>query len=95
MDCGGSLRTRLSGGISRTDCALLEEDARYDNALSSSGMVAFDPPSSPSSPFGRTPLGESFDPSGALLDTTQGDIHRLCNGSGSTEQVEGKCWELV
>ena len=31
------------GGISRTDCALLEEDARYDNALSSSGMMAIDP----------------------------------------------------
>ena len=82
-------------GISRTECALLEEDARYDNGLSSSGMVVFDPPSSPSSLFGRTPLGEFFDPSGALLDTTQGDTHRPRNGSGSTEQVEGKCWDLI
>ena len=86
--------TRLSvGGISRTDCALLEEDARYDNALSSSGMVALDPPSPFFSPFGWTPLRESFDRSGALVDSTKGD--RLCNGIGSTEQVEGKCWDLV
>ena len=82
-------------GISRTECALLEEDARYDNGLSSSGMVVFDPPSSPSSLFGRTPLGEFFDPSGALLDTTQGDTLRPRNGSGSTKQVEGKCWDLI
>ena len=86
--------TRLSGGgISRTDCALLEEDVRYDNALSSSGMVALDPPSPFFSPFGRTPLRESFDRSGALVDSTKGD--RLCNGTGSTEQVERKCWDLV
>ncbi|RVW26086.1 hypothetical protein CK203_116819 [Vitis vinifera] len=74
--------------ISRIDCALLEEDA---------GTITPFPPLEwwlltlffPLFSFGRTPLGESFDPSGALLDTTQGDIHRLCNGSRSTEQVEG------
>ena len=58
-------------------------------------MVVFDPPSFPSSIFGRAPLGEFFDPTGALLDITQGATHRLCNGSGSTEQVEGKCWEMI
>ena len=85
--------TQCGGGISRTDCALLEEDARYDNSLSSFGMVALDPPSPFFSPFGQTPLRESFDRSGALVDSTKGD--RLCNGTGSTEQVEGKCWDLV
>ncbi|KAL6330900.1 hypothetical protein AAG906_009328 [Vitis piasezkii] len=81
------------GGISRTDCALLEEDARYDNALSSSGMVALDPPSPFFSSFGRTPLKESFDRSGDLVDSTKGDS--LCNGTGSSEQFEGKCWDLA
>ena len=81
------------GGISRTDYALLEEDARYVNALSSSGMVAPDPPSPFFSPFGQTLLKESFDRSGALVDSTKGDS--LCNGIGSSEQIEGKCWDLV
>ncbi|RVW87736.1 hypothetical protein CK203_043993 [Vitis vinifera] len=49
-------------------------------------MVALDPPSPFFSPFGRTPLRESFDRSGALVDSTKGD--RLCNGTGSTEQPD-------
>ena len=83
----------LWGGISRTDCALLEEDARYDNAMPSSGMVALDPSSPFSSSFGRTPLKESFDRSGVLVDSTKGDS--LCNGTGYSEQFVGKCWDLV
>ena len=51
---------------------MLEEVARYENAPSSFGMVVSDPPSSPSSIFGRTPLGEFYDLSGAILDITQG-----------------------
>ncbi|RVW14754.1 hypothetical protein CK203_092604 [Vitis vinifera] len=98
MGSGGSVEMRLSvggggGGISRTDCALLEEDARYDNALSPSGMVALDPPSHLFSSFGRTPSKESFDRSGDLVDSTKGDS--LCNGIGSSEQFVGKCWDLV
>ena len=81
------------GGISRTDCALLEEDARYDNALSSSGMVALDPSSPFFSSFGRTPLKESIDRSGVLVDSTKGDSLR--NGTGYSEQFVGKCWDLV
>ena len=74
---------------------MLEEVARYENAPSSFGMVVSDPPSSPSSIFGRTPLGEFYDLSGAILDITQGVTHRSCNGFGSIEQEEGKCWELI
>ena len=81
------------GGISRTDSALLEEDARYANAPSSPGMMALDTPSPFSTPFGRTPLEESFDRSGALVDSTKGD--RMCNGTGYSEQFEEKCWDLV
>ncbi|RVW27912.1 hypothetical protein CK203_084953 [Vitis vinifera] len=84
-----------SEGISKTDCALLEEVARYENASFSFGMVVSTPPFSPSSIYGRTPLGEYYDLSRATLDITQGVTHRLCNGSGSIEQEEGKCWELI
>ena len=84
-----------SEGISKTDCALLEKVARYKNAPFSFGMVVSTPPSSPSSIYGRTPLGEYYDLSRATLDITQGVTHRLCNGSGSTEQEEGKCWEMI
>ena len=84
-----------SEGISKTDCALLEKVARYKNAPFSFGMVVSTPPSSPSSIYGRTPLGECYDLSGATLDITQGVTHRLCNSSGSTEQEEGKCWEMI
>ena len=80
-------------GISRTDSALLEEDARYDNVSSSSGMVALDPSSPFFSSFGRTPLKESFDRSGVLVDSTKGVS--LCNGFGFSEQLVGKCWDLV
>ncbi|KAL6311940.1 hypothetical protein AAG906_012075 [Vitis piasezkii] len=81
------------GGISRTDSALLEEDARYVNALSSSGLVALDSPSPSFSPFGRTPLMESFDRSGVREDSDTGDS--LCKGNGYSEQIEEKCWDLV
>ncbi|RVX03048.1 hypothetical protein CK203_016707 [Vitis vinifera] len=81
------------GGISRTDSALLEEDARYVNALSSSGLVALDTPSPFFSPFGRTPLMESFDRSRELADSATGD--NLCKGTGYSEKIEEKCWDLV
>ena len=40
-------------------------------------------------------MRESFDLSGAFVDSTKGDINSLCNGTRSTEQGEGKCWDLV
>ena len=80
-----------SEGKSKTDCALLEEDARYENVPLSFGLVVSDSPSSPSPIYGRTPLGEYYDLSGAGLDLTQGVTHRLCNVSGSTEQEAVKC----
>ena len=81
------------GGISRTDSALLEEVARYVNAPSSPGMMAFDTPSPFSSLFGRIPFKESFDRPGVLVDSTKGDS--MCNGMGYSEQIEEKCWDLV
>ncbi|RVW38172.1 LINE-1 retrotransposable element ORF2 protein [Vitis vinifera] len=79
------------GGISRTDSALLEEDARY--VPSSSGMVALDPSPPFSSSFGRTPRKESFDRSGLIVESTKGDC--LCKEIGHSEQFVGKCWDLV
>ena len=81
------------GGISRTDSALLKEDARYDNVLSSSGMVSLDPSSPFFSLFGRTPLKESFDRSGILAESTKGGSP--CKRTGYSEQCVGKCWDLV
>ncbi|RVW40777.1 hypothetical protein CK203_080717 [Vitis vinifera] len=81
------------GGISRTDSALLEEDARYDNVPSSSGMVALDPSPPFFSSFGRTPRKESFDRSGLIVESTKGDC--LCKEIGHSEQFVGKCWDLV
>ena len=79
------------GGISRTDSALLEEDARY--APSSSGMEILDPSSPFFSSFGRTPRKESFDRSGILVESTKGD--GFCKESGHSQQLVGKCWDLV
>ncbi|RVW95784.1 LINE-1 retrotransposable element ORF2 protein [Vitis vinifera] len=79
------------GGISRTDSALLEEDARY--VPSSSGMVALDPSPPFFSAFGRTPRKESFDRSGLFVESTKGDC--LCKEIGLSEQLVGKCWDLV
>ena len=84
-----------SEGISKTDCALLEEVARYENTSFSFGMVVSAPHSSPSSIYGRTPLGEYYNLFGATLDITQRVTHRLYNGSKSIEEEEGKCWELI
>ncbi|RVW29924.1 RHOMBOID-like protein 10, chloroplastic [Vitis vinifera] len=81
------------GGISRTDSALLEEDTRYDNVPSSSGMVALDPSPPFFSSFGRTPRKESFDRSGLIVESTKGDC--LCKEIGHSEQFVGKCWDLV
>ena len=79
------------GGISRTDSALLEEDARY--VPSSSGMVTLDPSPPFCSSFGRTPRKESFDRSGVLVELTKGDC--LCKEIGHSQQFVGKCWDLV
>ena len=59
-----------SEGRSKTDCALLEEDARYENDPISSGPVVSGSLFSPSPIYGRTPLGKYYDLSGAGLDLT-------------------------
>ena len=74
-----------SEGKSKTNCALLEEDARYENVPISIGLVVSDSPFSPSPIYGQTPLGEYYDLSGAGLDLAQGVTHRLCNVSRPTE----------
>ncbi|RVX03336.1 hypothetical protein CK203_019895 [Vitis vinifera] len=79
------------GGISRTDSALLEEDARY--VPSSSGMVTLDPSPPFFSSFGRTPRKESFDRFGTLVESIKGDC--LCKEIGHSQQFAGKCWDLV
>ena len=84
-----------SEGRSKTDCALLEEDARYENDPISSGPVVSGSLFSPSPIYGRTPLGEYYDLSGPGLDLTQGVTPRLCNVSGSIEQEIVKRWELI
>ena len=73
-------------GRSKTDCALSEEDARYDYVSFSIELVVSDSLSSPALIYGQTPLGEYYDLSGAGLDLTQGVTPQLCNVSGSTEQ---------
>ena len=79
------------GGISSTDSALLEEDARY--VPSSSGMVTLDPSPPFFSSFGRTPRKESFDRSGTLVESIKEDC--LCKEIGLSQQFAGKCWDLV
>ncbi|RVW21967.1 hypothetical protein CK203_107759 [Vitis vinifera] len=79
------------GGISSTDSALLEEDARY--VPSSSGMVTLDPSPPFFSSFGRTPRKESFDRSGTLVESIKEDC--LCKEIGHSQQFAGKCWDLV
>ncbi|RVW12426.1 LINE-1 reverse transcriptase-like [Vitis vinifera] len=79
------------GGISSTDSALLEEDARY--VPSSSGMVTLDPSPPFFSSFGRTPRKESFDRSGTLVESIKEDC--LCKEIGQSQQFAGKCWDLV
>ncbi|KAL6321477.1 hypothetical protein AAG906_018413 [Vitis piasezkii] len=44
-------------GKSKTNCALLEEDARYENVPISIGLVVSDSPFSPSPIYGRTNWG--------------------------------------
>ena len=61
-----------SKGRSKTDCALLEEDARYQNNPISSGPVVSGSLFSPSPIYGRTPLGEYYNVFGASLDLTHG-----------------------
>ena len=46
-----------SEGKSKTNCALLEEDARYENVPISIGLVVSDSPFSPSPIYGRTNWG--------------------------------------
>ena len=84
-----------SEGKSKTDCALLEEDARYENVSISIELMVSDSPFSPSPIYGQTPLGEYYDLSRAGLDLTQGVTPRLCNITGSTEQEIVKYWELI
>ena len=84
-----------SEGKSKTDCALLEEDARYENVSISIGLMVSDSPFSPSPIYEQTPLGEYYDLSRAGLDLTQGVTPRLCNITGSTEQEIVKYWELI
>ena len=84
-----------SEGRSKTDCALLEEDARYENVSISFGPMVSNSPFSPSPIYGRIPLGEYYDLSGAGLDLTQGATPRLCNVIRSSEQEIVKCWELI
>lgn len=81
------------GGISRTDCALLEEDARYGHVLSSSGLVAFEPSSYFLSSFGRASVEKSFDRSGDFDDSNEGDTR--CIGTETSEQIEGERWDLA
>ena len=84
-----------SEGRSKTDRALLEEDARYENVPISIGPVVSGSLFSSSPIYGRTPLGEYYDFYGAGLDLTQGVTPRLCNVTRSTEQEIVKRWELI
>ncbi|RVW29847.1 hypothetical protein CK203_087369 [Vitis vinifera] len=76
-----------SEGKSKTDCALLEEDARYENVSISIELMVSDFPFSPSPIYGQTSLGEYYDLSRAGLDLTQG-LHLDCVTS-----LEGRGWE--
>ena len=53
----------------KTDCALMEEASRYGNATNFFGTLVCVSPSPPSF-FGRTPSGEYYDRSGAVLDAS-------------------------
>ena len=55
---------------SKTDCALMEEASRYGNATNFFGTLVCVSLSPPSSFFGRTPSGEYYDRSGAVLDAS-------------------------
>ena len=54
----------------KTDCALMEEASRHGNATNFFGTLVCVSPSPLSSFFGRTPSGEYYDRSGAVLDAS-------------------------
>ena len=82
--------------ISKTDGALLEEALRYGTASNPFRLLVPVPPSSPSSIFGRTPLREYYDFSGAGWEIAQGETPCcIVNGPGSIEQKTVTSWELM
>ena len=81
---------------SKTDHALIEEAMRYGNVFASWGKRVSGPSPSLSFPFGRTPLGEYYDYSGAVSEAVHGEI-QLCmvTASGITEGAPTTCWDLI
>ena len=76
----------------KTNGALLEEALRYGTAYSPFGLLV----PIPSSIFGRTPLGEYYDFSGAGWELAQRETQCcIVNGPGSTEQRAVTSWELM
>ena len=76
----------------KTNDALLEEALRYGTASSPFGLLV----PVPSSIFGRTPLGEYYDFSGAGWELAQRETQCcIVNGPGSTEQRAVTSWELM
>ncbi|KAJ9700973.1 hypothetical protein PVL29_006346 [Vitis rotundifolia] len=72
---------------SKTDDALLEEARRYGSTPDPLDMLALVPPSSPSSFFGRTPVGGYYDSSGVGGEIAPRDFScRIINGSRSTRK---------
>ncbi|RVW36854.1 LINE-1 reverse transcriptase-like [Vitis vinifera] len=81
---------------SKTDHALIEEAMRYGNVLDSWEKRASGSSPSLSFPFGRTPLREYYEFSGAVCEAVQGEI-LLCmvTTPGITEGASTTCWDLI
>ena len=81
---------------SNTDHALSEEAMRYGNVLDSWEKRASGSSPSLSFPFGRTPLREYYEFSGAVCEAVQGEI-LLCmvTTPGITEGASTTCWDLI
>ncbi|KAJ9696885.1 hypothetical protein PVL29_008886 [Vitis rotundifolia] len=86
----------LGEGSSKTDDALLEEAMRYGSTPGPFELLAFAPPSSPSSFFGRTPLGGYYDPPGIVGEDVPGVLSRsIINGSRPARNETSPSWELM
>ena len=81
---------------SKTDYALMEEASRYRNAPNFFRPLVCVSPSPPSSFSGRTPSGEYYDRSGAVLDASQRESpSRRATGRESSVLETVTRWELL
>ncbi|KAJ9705957.1 hypothetical protein PVL29_003866 [Vitis rotundifolia] len=81
---------------SKTDDALLEEAKRYGSTPDPFELLAFVPPSSPSSFFGRTPIGGYYDSSGVVGEGAPGAFSRsIIIGSRPARNETSSSWELM